>query len=132
MYDIKQCPFCAEDIKAAAIVCKHCGRELPEYSEPPNTINTTNLSYRVKKADDVPNSPVTDYLASVGGVLVNYFGGMFIFETFLKLNTEGSFGFIWFSICFAVYWTYWRKRRVTLSDEEKKYEDDLVNNQRGW
>ena len=26
--DIKQCPFCAEDIKAAAIVCKHCGREL--------------------------------------------------------------------------------------------------------
>ena len=31
--DIKQCPYCAEDIKAAAIVCKHCGRELPEYSQ---------------------------------------------------------------------------------------------------
>ena len=27
--DIKQCPFCAEDIKKAAIVCKHCGRDLP-------------------------------------------------------------------------------------------------------
>jgi hypothetical protein len=26
--DTKQCPFCAEDIKAAAIVCKHCGRDL--------------------------------------------------------------------------------------------------------
>jgi hypothetical protein len=26
---IKQCPFCAEDIKEAAIVCKHCGRDLP-------------------------------------------------------------------------------------------------------
>lgn len=23
------CPFCAEDIRAAAIVCKHCGRDLP-------------------------------------------------------------------------------------------------------
>lgn len=26
--DIKQCPFCAEDIKVEANVCKHCGRNL--------------------------------------------------------------------------------------------------------
>ncbi|HEV3459675.1 MAG TPA: hypothetical protein VHG32_24245 [Thermoanaerobaculia bacterium] len=25
---IRQCPFCAEDVRAAAIVCKHCGRNL--------------------------------------------------------------------------------------------------------
>lgn len=26
---VKICPFCAEEIKAAAKVCKHCGRDIP-------------------------------------------------------------------------------------------------------
>ena len=28
--DNKKCPFCAEVVKKEAVVCKHCGRDLPK------------------------------------------------------------------------------------------------------
>lgn len=30
--DTKTCPFCAETIKSAAVICKHCGKDLPSAS----------------------------------------------------------------------------------------------------
>lgn len=34
--DSKTCPRCAETVKAAALVCKHCGHEFPAPEKPPS------------------------------------------------------------------------------------------------
>lgn len=33
--DVRKCPFCAEDVKLAAVVCPHCQRDLPPQVAPP-------------------------------------------------------------------------------------------------
>jgi hypothetical protein len=54
--NLKLCPYCAEKIKLAAIVCKHCGRELDDY--------------RYKSPESQQNKKVLDVLGNPGFVMV--------------------------------------------------------------
>src|SRR3972149_4629275 len=36
---LRKCPFCAEEVKAEAVVCKHCGKDLPKMQAEPEAEN---------------------------------------------------------------------------------------------
>lgn len=79
MNDMKTCPFCAEDIKAAAVKCKHCGEMLEE-------ARSTVAQPRKESASKPESaSPGSDPKKLLSGLL--FAVGVFLFVMALGMDT---------------------------------------------
>ena len=60
-HENRKCDFCAEIVKKEAIICKHCGRDLPAYHpkvvEPAAAIEQKKTSIEIEKAINDGNCP---------------------------------------------------------------------------
>jgi hypothetical protein len=88
--EFRQCPYCAERIKAAAIKCKHCGSEIP-----PATVNTQQGDTQ-SPAGSGPSSagrnPATTTNTSAARSQASQTPAIETSELLEKLNTEFAEG----------------------------------------
>ena len=86
--DERACPFCAETIKSAAIVCKHCKRDLPaaESKAAPQKVTAASAKSDAVPAAQAKTAPeaIDQKLRSasnqkVWGIILVAFGGLSLF-----------------------------------------------------
>lgn len=66
---MKTCPFCAEDIQDAAVICKHCGRALNAASEAPPQVGHVQVVVEQKRRTGIVTWAIAVF---VGLIFVNW------------------------------------------------------------
>lgn len=89
----RRCPFCAEEILAAAVKCKHCGSDL-SFGQTPATIAQRKFA---------------DATGSSTGVVLLVLGLLFLFASGVSIDAAGL---LVLDVIVSAFWVYFDAKRI--------------------